>query len=501
MKVYHPKVEIILFKSNARERLVPASEKSQELGVHRRYSITHRIDLTKYLGEGSAILVGKGIYEQAGYFSFSIPDKIVWEVGDSLYAIVEPMDYVEIRMAHDPSTSKSKDKTLPMLMRGFVSDVGKSESIQNGKPVRMVNISGRDYGKILHIIRIFYNYIWDKKDPQDKDSGFFDKYMKNSALMKLMQANEFMKLVCEKIIDPYLAEFFKNLKEADKKNFFWFNAPQKFTLKSDIEGVISPYIFKHYTDVSLYQMISDICDVGAFNEFFVEDTEEGVNLVLRPAPFIDPNGKLIQGNADKTPKSLQIDEEDVVSTELSRNDEGVANYFWVRLKQYDLMHEEDVKAIAYSGDRNSFVFDSYINTMSAVYGFRKMEISANLLPKDYSRGDAPTQEEQETNSERCKGWTAERRALLARINRDNVLFEKGTIVVRGNEKIKAGMYISIIRGGKEFGKFYVVKVTHAFTPYRNYLTTLQVDRGTSYITRLQADTSPYYREISGRGVR
>ncbi|MDR1275755.1 MAG: hypothetical protein LBL72_05165 [Candidatus Accumulibacter sp.] len=125
----------------------------------------------------------------------------------------------------------------------------------------------------------------------------------------------------------------------------------------------------------------------------------------------------------------------------------------------------------------------------------------HLLPKDYSRGDAPTINGQETNTNLCKDWSGKRRTLLARINRDNVLFEKGTIVVRGNEKIKPGTYVSIIRGGKEFGKFYVVKVTHAFTPYRSYVTTLQVGRGTSYITRLQADTSPYYREISGGGVR
>jgi hypothetical protein len=74
-------------------------------------------------------------------------------VRQSLYAMIEPMDIIEIRMAHAPSSYEDR---IPVVMRGFVGMIRRSRSMSGGKPQRTVMVAGNDYGKILQILRIYY---------------------------------------------------------------------------------------------------------------------------------------------------------------------------------------------------------------------------------------------------------------------------------------------------------------------------------------------------------
>ena len=89
--------------------------------------------------------------------------------GDSLYALVEPMDLIEIRIARE--SHKNSHKDLPIVMRGFVSEIRRDETMgPDGKASRRVIISGQDYGKLL---QIFFSVVHDptQLNRQGPDTG------------------------------------------------------------------------------------------------------------------------------------------------------------------------------------------------------------------------------------------------------------------------------------------------------------------------------------------
>jgi len=102
-------------------------------------------------------------------------------------------------------------------------------------------------------------------------------------------------------------------------------------------------------------------------------------------------------------------------------------------------------------------------------------------------------------------FIGEKPAQLIAQNRDNVVFEAGTMTLRGREDIHAGEYVSLrlgTNGGSRSGfmqQAYAYSVTHEFLPYRSFTTAVQFDRGTGFIDRAQrqggADRS-YFSDMS-----
>jgi hypothetical protein len=77
---------------------------------------------------------------------------------DSLYALIEPMDMIEIRAARRPD--KFAGTKLPLIMRGFVSSVRRSESMgEDGTPNRTIMIQGQDSGKLLQMFAIWWEVV------------------------------------------------------------------------------------------------------------------------------------------------------------------------------------------------------------------------------------------------------------------------------------------------------------------------------------------------------
>jgi len=54
------------------------------------------------------------------------------------------------------------------------------------------------------------------------------------------------------------------------------------------------------------------------------------------------------------------------------------------------------------------------------------------------------------------------------------------------------------RGSRE-SRFYVTSVSHQFTPFQSFKTTLQVTRGESYLKRIQENGFPYLAEREPNG--
>ncbi len=67
--------------------------------------------------------------------------------------------------------------------------------------------------------------------------------------------------------------------------------------------------------------------------------------------------------------------------------------------------------------------------------------------------------------------------------------------LKGNEEIRAGVYLRLEHGNME-SDYYVVSVDHEYLPFNSYTTSVNVERGTGFIDRIQQDgNSPYYSEM------
>jgi hypothetical protein len=490
MRLYEPKAEVRLIKTGPRKELVSGVAVAKS-----RYADRASYDLTAMLGDGGVVRVAKGVRDPAGAFSISLPDRALPEINETLYAIVEPMDIIEIRMAHDPYAYAKQDEgySLPVVMRGLVSSVTRSEGMSGGRPVRTVTIAGQDFGKILQIIQIFYLNNSVVGDNILSEFAYFQKFG-NPENAKHKQANDFLADLVSSVLDPYLSRLVAKANGGGVKA----TVTSTWTLDASIDGVVSPYAVSAMNNVSLYSLLTSLLDVGPFNELFVEDRADGIALVVRPAPMLDVSGSAVQG---VRPESVDIDSVDVLSINLSRTDAGVANYFWVQNTPWAMYSNELAKSLASVGSADSFIKFDYPNSDKAYFGVRKMEVSTSLLPPEYAGYDAALKSEVKQETRRLGDWIETRRKVLADINKDNVLFEHGSIRVRGNEKIKAGMQLRVSRGGGVLSTYYVTHVDHEFVPMHGFTSLLTVERGTSFINRAQAETAQYRAEIDGKGVR
>ena len=283
MKVYQPQIRISLIKTRSRDTVsgtLPASSA--------RYKEPRILDLTPYLSDGG-VRLHKSVREPAGAFSISLVPRPYDHDGkplmETLDRLIEPMDMVEIRMAHEPpSPSPSPSLSAaerrdwpPVVMRGFVSQVARSESIANGTPQRSIVVSGQDYGKLWQILQVFYLNNSGVGDNILHGLQFFQKYA-SAADAKNMKAETFIHLVLDKVLNPYLAQM---TALADQKG----GMPEFIVAKTSITGAVAPFgPGSAPSGTSVYQLLSQFLDVGPFNELYIEDVGPDVVLVARPQP-------------------------------------------------------------------------------------------------------------------------------------------------------------------------------------------------------------------------
>lgn len=492
MKVYEPKISVKLVKAVRRDKegIAPG------VPVAERYGNVIAVDLTPWLGDSGVVQTSKSVREPAGGFTITLADKSHPGLLDSIYALVEPMDLIEIKFCRDPS-SYGSGKWPPIVMRGLVTAVTRNEAMQggNGKPSRAVVIQGQDFGKILQIMQVYYLYengVMATGSNVLSEFAFFAEYAA-AGDAKIKSAKEFVGDVMDRIINPQLKKI-TSLADGAAVSAKVIN---EWSSSVTIDGAVTPFAVSSLYNVSLHSFLSSLLDVGPFNEMFVEDTEDGVRLVVRPAPFKTLDGRLIQG-AD--PGGTTISDGDIVEASLSRTDQGVANYFWVSNSRFPLISNDDQRALAAEGERDSFILFDYLNSKSAYYGPRKMEVASSLVDPAYGNSDAPAKDEVQPEANRFSAWLSKRRKALADMNKDNVVFESGTMRVKGNERLKAGTYLTVKRGDTE-STFYIVKVDHSFAPFSGFMSTLTLERGTSYFGRARDKQPRYLREMNVEGVR
>lgn len=484
ISVYAPECQVLLHKIVDRRAVAGA------VPVSTRFSSSQgaTIDLTPFLSEQGGIQTSKSVSAPAGGFTLTLVDKAYASGGgfESLYGMVEPMDMIEIRMAREPH--KSAGGRLPIVMRGFVSEVNRSEAMTpDGRPSRVVTISGQDWGKIWQIIQLKYYGNYAIGEGYISGFNLFEKY--GVGYETGMLSTDFLREVVAKVINPFLAEFIPDRDNLPKIITTEITAPEASVSVSGPQN----------QEGTLYGLLRTFLDVGAFNELFLEDREAGVVCVHRPNPFKDvavAGAPFIQAGASAA--RVAVSGADIVSISLTRTDANVANWFWVTAPRFELLHNGTLKLFALQSALDRVSIAGYPNSSIKIYGSRVMEETTQqgLDTMRTSGGQLKAGSEKEEAG--YAAWVNQRLDTLRNQNKDNVVFENGSITLKGNEAIKAGCYLDLTRGSM-LSEFYVTSVTHQYVPFGAFTTTVYVDRGTSFIERVKRGAgreSPYLSELT-----
>jgi len=493
VKVFEPQISVVLKKNIGRATV------SGNIAASQRFQGSARtVDLTPYIGEFGQVVTRKSVREPCGMFSVVLADKLDLDSMDSLYGVIEPLDVIEIRMARDATlySGLGTPAGLPLMMRGLVTNVTRGETIGSaGGPQRTVTVSGQDYGKLLQMCQIVYlpNHVLGQ------DLLTYFKLFVNYGISTdaNLDASEFI----QQLVEGPVQQFIDNMQTSGGSN--GAQSPiVSFAVDATVQNaIVSPFGTNAWAGGSIYDLMRYFGDLFQ-NELYVEDREDAPYVVYRPMPYKDPTGAWIQP-VTNPPIVNPIFDDALVSLNVTRSDAGVYNYYWVDAQQYSMTDPVLFRAAAQQQDVSDFYLHDYPNSTDTLYGLRMLQVQSQQGP----RIDGKKQGDYDTGNQNVLDYMIAKRKLLANLNRDNVVFEKGAAELRGDETIKAGTILQINRGGQNGGglnsEYYVPAVTHTYLPFRTYRTTAELDRGTGFIQRIEegsGSASPYLTEMAAAGV-
>jgi len=476
-------------------------------------------DLTTWLGEGSVVRVQKSVRDPGGAFSISFVDQVMNGLKDTLSTLIEPMDMIEIRFAGDAyKYAGAAGQKLPIMMRGFVSDIQRDQSMGvDGKPRRTIHVSGHDYHKILQIIQIFN--MPATPDVANLISSFplFSKY---GPELNVQTTTAFFQAVFNLIVNPYIA----GMQQAGATSGA---ALAEVATDIQVPDALVSVQLGAFNNGTVQQLLEQYLDLGPFNEFFIEDRDAGAwgpagpYAVYRPSPLLgaasrapqQPTQDSVTTGVDPasalspTANVVSIGSKSIISISSRRSDAGVANYFWVDAPRFNMNYDDLTKMFAtYASQQGAtpYYIQNYQNVNPLLYGLRKMEVSTQqggATEKNAGNG-TPAGDDRWANQNAFLAWIDNRRNLLTALNQDNVVFESGSMHLEGNEKIRAGTYVQVNYGDQIQSLHYGHSVTHVYEPFGNYFTEVDYDRGTNFIDRItatQSNGSPYFSEMLAPG--
>lgn len=487
MQVFQPQIQVTLVKTQRRESLGNATAAGQAavLPDLTRLGQFTELDLTPFLIDGGGLRTSRSVRDPAGTFSMSLNDRP--SRGDSLYGLIEPMDLIEIRFAR---LAVDRARRLPLVMRGLVTAVNRSESMEGDTPSRAVHVSGHDFGKILQMLRIYYLPGSVVGEAWLDEFKFFRQYNLDA---KPKPAAEFLSGVVERVINPYVQAILAIVQGRG----LTVSVPRAFTPECTAVGIVSPIGVSQFNGGSVYELLQRFIDVGPFNELFVEDRGDSVALVCRPCPWRDLSGAFIDSTASA--EKVAVADADVMMLNVGRSDGGVANYFWCGNGAWELVNNGTLQLLAQSGTPGSYTAFDYVNSRASLYGVCKMEVESRMGDPLGLDGFGPPAPDARRDRDGRTRWLDNRRTFLALSNRDNVVLESGQLRLRGNEKVRAGMYIDLQRGAVT-STMYAVVVTHEFVPAVGFFTTVDFERGTGFVERQQRVGNPWLDERDEAGA-
>lgn len=490
-----PQVSVRLFKTISRQTIDGQSAVSARYEGKDDY-----IDLTPFLNLGSSVRTSKNVREPAGAFSITFADRPQIDIGnalESIYGLVEPMDMIEIRMWGGVGPTPFE---LPIKMRGFVSEVQRSQTMgQDGKPQRQVVITGHDYGKIWQMFQVLHLAAYAERQALLTSYSLWEMFGVQAE--NTMAAGDFVIKMVSHVLNPFINNFVPE----------YSPMPRVLTVGEFIyvkHGVVNNSY--QSTQGSIYDILKVHGDIGVWNELFVQDLEDGVHVVYRPIPALHltaPEGAENAKIQEDAPDPIVVDIYDnlIKSISAARSDANVANFYWVNNSRFDLIDDMQRKLASIPQDDGKVSIKEYPNSAVKYYATRPMyaetQQGEDTIKNMGSGQDASGQEDR---SKKQESWIDKRRRLMVEMNRDNVVFERGSAVIKGGpmrqdgsgECMKAGDYANFITGQMAYYA-YVTQIDDEFLPFQGYTTTLVFERGEGFVTRASMEggsQSPWLAE-------
>ena len=247
------------------------------------------------------------------------------------------------------------------------------------------------------------------------------------------------------------------------------------------------------TDRAIWSMMVENADL-AWHELFVEDREDGPYLVYRWKPYKDLYTGRPLPNAPAVATCATVGAEDIAQIAVTRTDNDVANVYWANVSYGSIISDPVLKAATLASDDGTVFVQDYANCDPKIYGERVMNVSMRQMPASIAGQPINLPAVQQAQSDADVVALARgRRQRLIEMNRDNSLFESGSMLIKGNEAIRIGTYLGVNRGQLK-AEYYVQGVVHEFLPFRSYTTRVDVIRGTGYYQRVRAVKSPWATE-------
>lgn len=307
--------------------------------------------------------------------------------GVTIYDKIEPMTYAEIKM-------RRVNDQLTTVIRGFVNAVERRVDLATGRPIRLITISGENYGKLFRITflryllgfnpifnvglssqtvgpgvaslsgsPLFFGYAIDMVTKPNKLSDLIRVSFKNLIVNTFDNTR---KLVFDrKHSVPLTAPLDANARAELNKSLPDFIADidddgvnQVRELNLDL-SLVDPRLGT--TDMSVYDFFEYLA-CKPFNEMYTEDTDQVSYFVFRPAPWRDRYGNFIGATAfnksaaqnsyvpppgrEDYDEIIAIPFTDIISFQLQRNDNDTFSYFFTDTTAYGI--GDNFEAIANS---------------------------------------------------------------------------------------------------------------------------------------------------------
>jgi hypothetical protein len=351
-------------------------------------STANIVDVTRWLGEGSVVRVQKSVRGDGGAFSIDFVDELMNGLTDTLSAHIEPMDMFEIRFAGDAyKYTGAQGQQLPIMMRGFVSKVSRSQTMSaDGKPRRTVHVMGHDYHKILQILQIFNMPCTPEAANLISSFPMFSKY---GPAMSVLKSTEFVLTVFSQIVNKYIS----GMQAAGATSGA---ALHEIACDIQVPDALMSVQLGAFNGGNVQELLQEYLDLGPFNEFFIEDRDAGAwgpagpYAVYRPPPALSAaNRQMLQPiqNSVTTgvdPASslspwanvVQIDLSSITSITSDRSDANVANFYWVDAPRFNMNYGPlTMEYATYAAQQGAvpFYLTGYQNVNPLLYGLRKVE--------------------------------------------------------------------------------------------------------------------------------
>jgi hypothetical protein len=235
-----------------------------------------------------------------------------------------------------------------------------------------------------------------------------------------------------------------------------------------------------------------------WNELFIEDRDANPVLIYRPTPWKDlvTGEYIVNPSGPTSAATASIDIADIVSLTTHRSDYEAANLFWAGnpyAQQSGMMNT--ILTAALKGEHAATIQQlDYKNNLPSVYGDRAVTTQFRHFPNEVTEHPITAKKEpwQAYDGNFFDFWMG-RIDWLRQANQDNVVFENGTMTVKGSEHLRPGMYVRVQRGSFEW-ECYITSTLHEYQPFGRYTTTCEFIRGTGFYRRLASGQSPYLRE-------